>query len=322
MRFPLLNKFYWADIVFRLKLCAWSKIMENMRCTKVLVEFGSNAVKVLAASKSDPHEYVSYRFPLRLAAELDSMGNLRPAAINDILKSIQKVKHQFPHAKEIRLVGTSALRRAKNSEDIANEILKKHKLKLKILSEEEEALAVYYGVKDLIPAGKRAVCFDVGGGSTEIVRVWGKRLERVHSFPLGAVRLSASHINKYPLSNCDMMRLEQDIEKALRFNSPKSCNVIGTGGAVHTCAMVALSNKKVQTDDINGFRLFRSELIRQLESFRNKRVSAIAKVPGMDPARADIIIPAILIMIKILDKTGQPYLIATDRGVRHGIWNQ
>jgi exopolyphosphatase/guanosine-5'-triphosphate,3'-diphosphate pyrophosphatase len=86
--------------------------------------------------------------------------------------------------------------------------------------------------------------------------------------------------------------------------------------------MVALSNKKVQTDDINGFRLFRSELIRQLESFRNKRVSAIAKVPGMDPARADIIIPAILIMIKILDKTGQPYLIATDRGVRHGIWNQ
>jgi exopolyphosphatase/guanosine-5'-triphosphate,3'-diphosphate pyrophosphatase len=279
-------------------------------------------VKVLAAPKSNPHEYVSYRFPLRLAAELDSMGNLRPAAINDILKSIQKVKHQFPHAKEIRLVGTSALRRAKNSEDIANEILKKHKLKLKILSEEEEALAVYYGVKDIIPAGKRAVCFDVGGGSTEIVRVWGKRLERIQSFPLGAVRLSASHINKYPLSNCTMMQLEQDIEKGLRFNSPKSCNVIGTGGAVHTCAMVALSHKKVQTDDINGFRLFKSELIRQLESFRNKRVSAISKVPGMDPARADIIIPAILIMIKILDKTGQPYLIATDRGVRHGIWNQ
>jgi exopolyphosphatase/guanosine-5'-triphosphate,3'-diphosphate pyrophosphatase len=285
----------------------------------VLVEYGSNATKVMTASCSTGEENSFYRLPLRLADRLDESGCLTEDAIAIMLNTIIDVKKRFPNAQEYLLIGTEALRRARNKQEIIDRIAHEHGLSLRILSTQEEAEAAFLGVRDLIPKRKRAVCFDIGGSSTEIVKVYGGKIESINSFKLGAVDLSRNYSKTMPLKNCAYMGMLFEIDKILRWKVPGSCNVIGTGGSVHTCASVAARKAGMPNSGIEGFRLLKGELFRQIQMYRALDLTSIARIPGMEPARVDTILPAVMIMHHILEQTDQPYLVATCRGVRHGI---
>ncbi|MDD2209811.1 MAG: hypothetical protein PHN71_00625 [Candidatus Cloacimonetes bacterium] len=295
------------------------KIMEYHHKERVLIEFGSNTTKVLVAKSSTDREGCLYSIPLRLAAKITKSGKLLASAVSSMMKIISDVQKRFPHAQEVILVGTEALRRANNREEIQNTIYQNFKLKLRILSWQEEAEAAFRGVQSEIHRPERIVCFDIGGSSTEIIQGHNNVIEHSLSFRLGAVDLSRKYILRTPLTNCMFSGILAEICKTLIWKAPASFTLVGIGGSVYTCAQVALNHEERSQTSSEAYKLSKSELFRQMQTYRALNVADIAKIPGIDASRADIILPAVMIMLHILEISNSNIIVVSNRGVRHGI---
>jgi len=285
----------------------------------VVMEFGSNSCKIMQQKKGATKPDRDYRLPLRLAAEQGASGELSETAIEQILHTIRGVQTAFAKSPHIVVVGTEALRRASNQRNIIKRIRDSTGLELKILSSIEEGEAAFRGIQSGLDLEGRAVCFDIGGASTEIVIGANGVIEKNLSFNLGAVTLTQSFRRHDPLSNCEFFGIEDEISRTLLLKPTQGITLVGTGGSILTCAMVAMGLRDWDEDKVNGYSLARSELYRQIQTYRALNSETISKIPGMDPTRADIILPAAMIMLKLMDIYQQRYILASSRGVRHGL---
>lgn len=289
---------------------------------QVIVEFGSNSVKIMQIVSSEAQPRTDYRFPLRLAAELEPTGNLSERAISSMIARIQEVHRQYSQSSDIRVFGTQALRQAQNREAILDRIKQETAYELKILSVVEEAEAAFRGIQSGMKLKGKILCFDIGGASTEIIIADDKGILKSQSFPIGAVRLSRRFYKHEPIRICEYNYMNAYISQQLKLKSFKrSISLIGTGGSIITCTMVALRLPQIDEDKVNSFRLRRSELTRQIQTYRALKSQDIAKIPGMDPARADIILPACMIMKRLMEIFGAEEITVSSRGVRHGLVN-
>ena len=129
----------------------------------------------------------------------------------------------------------------------------------------------------------------------------------------------SKYIAKYPISNCDFFSVDKEIAKLLRFKKGGRDTVIGGGGVVVCSALVQAGSSEFNGDALNGQTIPKSEITRQISMFRSMTVEQIRSIPGMDPHRADIILPGLMIVRRILDTLGCQKLIVSTRGARHGI---
>lgn len=287
---------------------------------RVIVEFGSNSCKIMQMVPSEAEPRVDYRVPLRLAAQTLPSGDISEEAIRSMIAQIQEVHRLYGKSSDICIFGTEALRKARNKQAIIDRIEKASSYRLKILCAEAEAEAAFRGIQSGLQLTGKVLCFDIGGASTEIIKGNAKGILKSASFPLGAVTLSRRYHRHEPIHLCEYQHLKDTISRQLKLKSPKyKPSLIGTGGSITTCAMVALGLPVAEENKVNAFRLRASELLRQIQTYRALKNSKIAKIPGMDPARADIILAACLIMQKLMEIYGQHEIITSSRGVRHGL---
>lgn len=284
---------------------------------ELIAEFGSNTCKVMQCK--DNRVFVDYRIPLRLISHLDADGKMKEAAVSSILSIISDIKKRFPEMQNIILVGTEAMRRATNNPEIVGLILEKTGLNMQILSVKEEAEAAHKGIMTAIEPKGNILAFDIGGASTEIIYGRDARIKDVVSLPFGAVSLNDKFRGSDPYTNCAFHALEMFVETNLKIRQAKDYTVIGTGGSLATMAAVMLGMKSFDAEALNGTVISRAEVLRQVLMYRPKSVSEICKIPGMDPARADLMLPASYLVCQIIHKAGVDRVIVSTRGVRHGI---
>jgi exopolyphosphatase / guanosine-5'-triphosphate,3'-diphosphate pyrophosphatase len=284
---------------------------------EMIIEFGSNACKVMQCE--DNSIFLDYRIPLRLISHLNEEGKLGEAAVQSILNIILDIRNRFPDMQRIILVGTEALRRARNAEEIEDLILEKTSLELNILSEYEEAKAAFKGISSAIKPKGNVLAFDIGGASTEFIFGLDGKIKNIISLPFGAVSLDTQFRNRDPYTNCAFHSLELFLEKNIKVRSGKDYILIGTGGSISTMAAVAQGMKSFDANALNGSVLSRGEIFRQVLMYRSLSIPQICEIPGMDPARADLMLPASLLVAQLIHKAQTDKLIVSTRGVRHGI---
>lgn len=294
-------------------------MQEDLR-PKLIVEFGSNSLKIMQILQTEEEPRLDYREPLRLAAHILPSGEIAEPAIQQMIFQLQKLHHLYGENSEIRVFGTQALRQASNRLQIVRRIKKETAFDLNILSPAQEAQAAFRGIQSGMQLLGRVLCFDIGGGSTEIMNGSDQGLLKSLSFPLGAVSLSREFHKHDPIRICEYNYMNAEISRLLKLKAPRTkVALIGTGGSAVTCAMVALGLPQIEESKVNSFRLRDSELMRQIQTYRAMKIPDIAKIPGMDPARADIILAACLIMQRLMEIYGQEEIIVSSRGVRHGL---
>lgn len=284
---------------------------------EMIIEFGSNACKVMQCN--DNSIFLDYRIPLRLISHLDEQGKLSETAIQSILSIVLDIRNRFPDMQRIILIGTEALRRAQNAGEIQKLILEQSSLDLQILSEEEEAIAAFKGISSAIKPKGKVLAFDIGGASTELIYGLDGKIQSIKSLPFGAVSLNSQFRNRDPYTNCAFNELEQYLEKSVKLQPGKDFQLIGTGGSISTMAAVSQGTKSFDAISLNGTILSRGEIFRQVLLYRSLSVPQICEIPGMDPARADLMLPASLLVAQLIHKAKAEKLIVSTRGVRHGI---
>jgi exopolyphosphatase/guanosine-5'-triphosphate,3'-diphosphate pyrophosphatase len=159
------------------------------------VDLGSNSFHMVVARYNNGQLVVIDRLRemVQLASGLDDEGRLDKEVANRALACLKRFGQRLAdvHADGVRVVGTSALRRARRKQGFIERARDALGHPIEIIAGREEARLIYSGVCHMLPPepGNRLVV-DIGGGSTELIIGRGSDPLELESVNLGCVGLS------------------------------------------------------------------------------------------------------------------------------------
>jgi exopolyphosphatase/guanosine-5'-triphosphate,3'-diphosphate pyrophosphatase len=204
-----------------------------------------------------------------------------------------------------RACATSAMREAKNSREVLRRVKKEVGFDIEILSGDEEAELIFknYVVQKLDQSGNY-LYIDVGGGSTELTFIRdGKRIKS-KSFDLGTVRMLTGTVE-----NKQWEKARKWIQSSL--DTTHHFTAIGTGGNINSIF-------KLQGKKPSDF-LFLKEIQEQFENLNKLSLDERIENMRMKPDRADVIIPACEIYIRLMTYAGIQKMMVPKIGLSDGI---
>src|SRR5205823_5812161 len=139
-------------------------------------DLGTNNCRLLiACPTADGFRVVdSFSRIIRLGEGISSTGSISDAAIERAITalSICSDKIRFRKARRLRLIATEACRAADTAGRLRERVAAETGIKLEVIDRETEATLAVIGCSPLLdPQGRGAILFDIGGGSTELVRI-------------------------------------------------------------------------------------------------------------------------------------------------------
>jgi len=304
------------------------------------IDIGTNTFRLLIAGvrfnpRKDTYlinEIFSDRIITRLGSGISRNGFLKNEAIKKSLKVIGKfsdILSQYD-VHNISAVATSALRKAKNSD----EFLKKAKavtgIDIKIISGEEEARKTASGMLIDISAPDTALMADIGGGSTELIFSRHGKPSIIHSLNLGVVYLAGKYMKHDPPLKEDLIKMDRYISREIRKiakpylklitqNSKLKTVFIGTAGTVTTLAAIAKKLKVHEHKKIHAARLTKRKVKNIFSAISPISSRERRKFIPFEPSRLDIIVPGTLILLKLMEIFNFKEITVSNYGLREGI---
>ena len=267
-----------------------------------------------------------------LGQGLAQTGELAPEGMDrtfQALKVFCQVLADY-QVEKVRIVATHAVRVAVNGPAFLARLRVSLGLTVEVLSPEEEARLSLQGVLSaLAPRYLEAsilVC-DVGGGSSEFALVRPGLEPRFASLPLGVLTLSQAHPLGDPPAPEKVAVLHQEISQRLgrlrdRTFPPAlmgSARLVGTAGAVTTLAAMHLKLQQYEADRVNNLVLTRAQ-VEELAGLLSRLPEAErARLPGLEPAKAKVMVAGALIILTILEVFSRDSLVAIDAGLLEGV---
>ncbi|WP_316808698.1 exopolyphosphatase [Pedobacter agri] len=277
------------------------------------IDVGSNAVRLLIADISKRDGKYKYkkntliRVPLRLGDDAFLDHHISERKAGDLIKTMSAFKSLMDvyHVSEYLACATSAMREAGNGQDIVKQIKAQTDLTLEIIEGQREANIIYANhIEEDLDENKTYLYIDVGGGSTEL-SVFVKGVpEASRSFNIGTIRM---------LDNQDKEETWDEMKEWVKEHtkSQKHLAAIGTGGNINKLFRMS--------DEKEGAPMS----IQKLNALYNRLTSYSLKERihelGLNPDRADVIIPASEIYLTLMKWTGIKQIFVPKVGMADGI---
>ena len=298
--------------------------------TLAALDIGTNSFHLVVARLLDTgYEVVTReKETVRLGHGGGDMKELAADAIDRGISSLRRMQRiAAAHHATVRAVATSAVREAHNSDVFLSRAHREAKIDIEVISGLEEARLIHLGVLQAVPAfDQRLILVDIGGGSTEVLV--GERGETLaaRSFKLGAVRLTdrffpGGTTSADAISQCRsyirsvLATFEREVHE-LGFDV-----AIASSGTAETVArMIHASRDDTPLHTFNRFEFTVAELQSITASLAKKRSSDDRRgIPGLDPARADIIVAGALVLEGVADIFGIKGFVFSEAALREGV---
>lgn len=289
-----------------------------------VIDIGTNSVKLHVAR--EVHGRLSVladeAVVTRLGEGLDAEGDLTGAAMARTLEAVRALAARADAlgADRIAAVGTAAFRRAGNAEEFLDLLKRRAKLRVKVLTGEQEARLAALAVRRTLelPAGRVAVA-DIGGGSTDLVLMTGERIHRAESIPVGVRILTDAHCRQAPLSEDDGEALARAIADALADVDLRADALVLVGGTAATLAAVRLELRDFDPARVHGMALDRDEVERIYDRLAGLTLAERRAVPGLPADRADVMPAGAALALALAVAAGVDALTVCSCGLRHGV---
>ncbi len=299
------------------------------------LDLGTNNCRLLIARpvRSGFKVIDSFSRIVRLGEGVASSGHLLEAAVERTIEALKlcgaKMRRRGVTRK--RIVATEACRIAANGGAFAERVEKETGLSLEIISRDEEAALTVAGCVPLLDGGaRRALVFDIGGGSTELI--WlapnGAQAPRIlawTSIPYGVVQTAERHGGDR-LSEATFGAIVDEIEAELKpFAEAQGAvnahdvQMIGASGTVTTMAGVHLGLKRYDRTKVDGIDVTFEEINRVRDRLAGMRRHERARLPTIGPERADLVVAGAAILSAVMRVWPVGRMRVADRGVREGI---
>jgi exopolyphosphatase / guanosine-5'-triphosphate,3'-diphosphate pyrophosphatase len=292
------------------------------------IDVGTNTIRLTVAEvESDGTFRIldEEREMVRLGERLDRTGRLSDEAIERALAAIGKMKAIADgfEVTEIRAIATSAVREAANGRAFCREVLRRHKLRIDVISGEEEAqLAFGSATRHFNLEGRSSAVVDIGGGSVEVILAAGTVIDQVHSLPLGAVRVTERLVKSDPLREKHWKLMRKEIDRSIRaIGRPlhRAEIMVGSGGSFTALAHMAQWQREGRHGSVQGYLLTPAEVVHLLDQLREAPLETRRQIPGLSPDRADIIVAGATVISRLVKRLGTQQILVNERGIREGL---
>ena len=295
------------------------------------LDVGSNSVLMLVAdcAEEEPHVVAEMGRITRLGRGVDACGRLDPDSAARTLDAIAEFTAKARELGAERIVGaaTAALRDASDGSVFLADVKQRTGVALEIISGQVEAQLSYLSTrKGLgIRSTEKLLIVDIGGGSTELIRVDPEHVLEVVSLQLGSVRLTERIIHHDPPVASEEQTLRALIDNLLgelgwRVQPAK---LVGIAGTVTTLCAIQLGLGRYTAESVHGYPLKAAEIRRLIELLGSLPLEQRKQLPGMEPGRADVLFPGAVILERVMNYFECPEVIVSDQGVRWGlIWRE
>lgn len=225
-------------------------------------------------------------------------------------------------ASEAVAVATSAVREAADGSDFLARVKAQTGLQIRLLSGDEEGYLVFRAVREALDLSEpRCVIADLGGGSTEWIRVEKGELKEVKSLPLGSLRL-AQILEDAPPSGAAMADLRKVVGRGLRSLGHKHVDrLVATSGTALTVASLSelISGRPWRAAAGTLRALTASDVDRVIETLLKLTRKEIAALPPVGSRRAVSILSGAILLRELLAASGCTELTVCDRSLRYGL---
>ncbi len=243
----------------------------------------------------------------------------------DILRNYKMLAEHY--GASIRAVATSAVRESDNKEKFVKTVKEKTGIDVEVVDGRTEAKLIFYGIMNAIDVkGKKVLCMDIGGGSSEFIYAENEKPIITESVKIGAVRLSKKFFPDFILRKDSVEACHSYVEAQISYikyllEGKKIDQVIGASGTIVAAAILVqeLFNKP-RKKSINKMSFTSDELdFVYNEIISRKTPAERVSLPGMEIKRADIIPAGIIILKTIFDLFEIKQITLSEYALREGI---
>jgi len=288
------------------------------------IDIGTNTVRCLIGEVHDGVliPKAIYRDIIRLGEGLRVRGGLDPAALGRLTTVLTSYSAHISESgcRKIRAVGTSALRDADREGAIRKALEKVLGYPVDVISGEEEARLTSLGVQAGIGSMEDGLLLDIGGGSTELIRVSAGSNTWWTSLPAGVVHLTEELFLDDPPSARQVEALRARFRALLDLQRDDGGEqMAGTAGTPTTLAAVQLGIDDYDPTLVNGHVLSLDSIQNLVKEFLARTSSERLSMRGMEKGREDLIVAGSLMVLEVMDRWGYKEMIVSDWGLLEGI---
>ena len=278
------------------------------------IDIGSNAIRLLVANVIEQANSPTLfkkneliRVPIRLGEDVFSAGKISEKNIQRMIDAMKAFRllmnaHQV---KYYRACATSAMREALNGDQVVQLVKEEASIDIEVIDGKEEATIIAAtDLHSVIQKDKVYLYVDVGGGSTECT-LYDKGVIKVSkSFKIGTVRILNDLVNteKWEEMSSWIQQHTKDYS---------NITVIGSGGNINKIIKMTGKKSRKSLSYLNMLNFY--EMLDSLSY--DERVVKL----GLNPDRADVIIPALKIYLRTMKWSKAEHIIVPSIGLSDGI---
>jgi exopolyphosphatase/guanosine-5'-triphosphate,3'-diphosphate pyrophosphatase len=305
------------------------------------LDLGTNNCRLLVARPAREGFRVIDAFSriIRLGEGMGASGRLGEPAIERAIEALSICRDKMLNrgAARARLIATEACRAAANGRDFCARVLEEVGLDLEIVDRETEAALAAIGCTPLMdPVAEGVILFDIGGGSSEIVRLGrstpasggppSPQIRGWASLPLGVVSL-AERYGGVRVDRAVYEAMTAEVEVYVRRFAAEHCagidlglmHLLGTSGTVTTIAGIHLRLKRYDRRQVDGCWMIDNQVTAVLDELRQMSYDERVASPCIGTERADLVLAGCAILEAIRRVFPCTRLRVADRGLREGM---
>lgn len=294
--------------------------------TLAVIDMGSNSIRLVVVQiKSHSYKFLDdIKETVRLEQGLDKQGYISEEKIKQTLQCLRMFKelclaHQVT---DTICVATAAIRKAKNSNELAERAKNETGIDLRIISGAEEAEYVFNGVACSMDIDD-SIIIDIGGGSIEIIEMDNKKPVNKVSLPFGSIDLCTAfqlddivdqkkESKLFDYINSELKKLDW-LKKAN--NKP----VIGVGGIARNIGKISRRKSNYPIDLVHCYPLDLDEIIGIYNGAKKLDAKNRKGIKGLSSNRTDIFVGACATIIALMKHIQSEEMLISGSGLREGL---
>jgi exopolyphosphatase/guanosine-5'-triphosphate,3'-diphosphate pyrophosphatase len=295
------------------------------------LDLGTNSFHLLVADvRPDGHfeALAREKAMIRLGDVVARKGRITSGAADVAVQTVRRFKllAEAAGATEVHACATSAIRQATNGDSLVDRIEAETGVAVDVISGHREAELIFGAIRASVlldPAP--ALCFDLGGGSLEVMVGDAGGLRWSTSENLGVGRLTAEFVHSDPLSQDDRRRMQAHVTNVLtpaaaRASAFSPRLVVGTSGTLLDIAhMVAARRTTDVPVSLNQLRFTRQEFLALYKQILSSKASDRLRLEGLEARRVDLIPAGSVVLATAMELFGIDEMTVSEWALREGI---
>ena len=288
------------------------------------IDLGSNSTRLLIAEVNDQEFNVLIRKHVvtKMSQNIEQTEVISKDAFKRVNSALRNFKKLLiaNDVDDVFVAGTAALRDAKNSDEIIENIRKKYDFEVEVLSGHEEGITTSIGVLHFMENFENFLIIDIGGRSTEFIYEFeNKTIPK--SLNLGVVTLSEKYFSHLPISKELIEEAKREIETELsQLDIKNKKNVIGVSGTALSLGSIFLDQQNFNEEELHEVSIG----VDKVQEINNRllkmsEAEIITKFKGIDPKRAATITSGVFLLEIILSHYSNSPIIISKNDILEGL---